>query len=82
MIELCWSDRLPKVVELAHNAIETGNYVHTRLVKLKNWDQATPFCRSASKIALFETIEQGEGVFEVLGLGEFLGLGILDASPH
>jgi hypothetical protein len=25
MIALCWSNRLPKIVELAHNAIETGN---------------------------------------------------------
>jgi hypothetical protein len=34
------------------------------------------------EVAFFETIEQWEGVFEVLGLRELLGLGILDASLH
>jgi hypothetical protein len=34
------------------------------------------------EIARFETIEQWEGVFKVLGLGELLGLGVLDASLH
>jgi hypothetical protein len=32
------------------------------------------------EIALFETIEQWEGVFKILGLGEFLGFGVLDAK--
>jgi hypothetical protein len=34
------------------------------------------------EIAFFETVKQGEGMFEVLGLGELLGLGVLDASLH
>jgi hypothetical protein len=34
------------------------------------------------EIALFETIEQWEGVLKILGLGEFLGFGVLDASLH
>jgi hypothetical protein len=34
------------------------------------------------EIAVFETVEQGKGVFEVLGLSELLGLGIFDAGLH
>jgi hypothetical protein len=52
-------------------------------VKLKELRPSHPLLPvNIREVAFFETIEQWEGVFEVLGLRELLGLGILDASLH
>jgi hypothetical protein len=84
MIELCWRNRLPKILELTQRLTI---WVHTRLgrlssevEKLRPGHPLLPV--GIREIAFFETVEEGKGAFEVLGLSELLGLGILDAGPH